>query len=303
MTYSIVAADSSAGLLGVAAQSHHFAVGAAVVAVEAGVGALAVQSYADAAHYGPAVLGALRDGGGAATALDSAVAGDRRHRRSQVGVVTAAGDAAAFTGGSCVAAAGHVTGDGFSAQANMCADRSVWVDAADAMTSTDGDLAVRLIAALKAAQAAGGDLRGVQSAVLRIVAVDPSASDQEADLRIDDHPDPLGELARLDAMRRAGQSMAAAFADAAAGDVDRALNRLASAQDTYADNPEPSAWAAVLLARSGRLDEAAAHAARVRAIHPDWARFWERLPAADLLPDDPDVVRALVERATEDGNP
>ncbi len=300
MTYSVVAADPTAGLIGIAAQSHHFGVGPAIVAMEAGVGAVAVQSYGDVSHYGPAVLAALGGGGDASTALDAAVATDRRHRRAQIGVVAASGDSAAATGDSCVQAAGHVTGPGWSAQANMCASAAVWNDAAAVLSDgadadASNDLAHRLIAALLAAEAAGGDLRGVQSAVLRIVAVDPAERHQAADIRVDDHPDPLAELVRLDAMRRAGHDMAAAFSDAATGKLDTALRRLEDVQNTYGDNPEPAAWAAVLLARDGRLDEASEYAARVRTVHPAWAEFWTRLPAARLLPDDPEVIRALVE--------
>lgn len=293
MTYSIVAADSAAGLVGVAAQSHHLAVGPLVSGLRRGVGAIAVQSYGDRSHYDPALFDALEMGMDVDSALSALFDSERRRRRSQIGLVTADGAAAARTGASCVAAAGHEIGVGWSVQANMCASSSVWTDAAATFESSVGDLAVRLLDALDAAEEAGGDLRGSQSASLLVVATDRGMSMSDVDLRVDDHPEPLIELRRLDHLRRASLEMTAAFVDAAAGDVDRAIERLAGAQSTFGPNVEPSAWAAVLLARAGRLEEAATYARRVRAEQPGWARFWSHLPDADLLPDD--VLDALVQ--------
>jgi uncharacterized Ntn-hydrolase superfamily protein len=167
-TYSIVARDAATGEIGVAVQSHWFSVGSIVTWAEAGVGAVATQSFVEPA-YGPRGLELMRRGIAAPEALKQLVAGDPLPNGRQVAMIDAAGRVSAYTGSSAIAAAGHHIGDGFSVQANMMANERVWPAMAAAFTGTKGDLAGRMLAALEAAEKAGGDIRGRQSAAILIV--------------------------------------------------------------------------------------------------------------------------------------
>lgn len=175
-----------------AVQSRFFAVGAVVPWLEAGVGAVATQAIAEIAH-GPDTLSQLRGGSAPADALAAVLGADAHADTRQVAVVDAAGRSAAHTGSSCIEAAGHIIGDGFSAQANMMWHPGVPEAMAAAFLASDGPLAVRLLGALDAAQLAGGDLRGQQSASLAVVAGAATARpghDQVVDVRVEDHPKP-----------------------------------------------------------------------------------------------------------------
>src|ERR1043166_2213995 len=204
-TFSIVARDSVTGELGVAVQSHWFSVGSLVPWAEAGVGAVATQSFVDPA-YGPLGLELMRAGKTARQALDGVLASDPGREVRQVAMVDAKGTVAAFTGSNCIPAAGHIEGEQFTVQANLMLNDKVWPAMAKAYRETKGDLASRLLAALDAAQAAGGDIRGTQSAAILIVrskATGKPWMDRLVDLRVEDHPEPLKELRRLVQMRRA----------------------------------------------------------------------------------------------------
>ncbi len=199
MTYSIVARDSETGDLGVAVQTRFFAVGQTVPWARPGVGAVATQAFADR-RYGALGIELLAAGRSPADALAELTAADREAGVRQVGVVSADGRAAAHTGADCVPAAGHVTGDGFSVQANMMRSEDVWPAMAEAFTASQGRLAWRLLAALDAAEAAGGDFRGRQSAALLVVRGEASErpwDDKLLELRVDEHAEPLVELRRL----------------------------------------------------------------------------------------------------------
>lgn len=201
MTFSIVARSADGSAHGVAVASKFLAVGAAVPAAEADVGALATQSYANLA-YRPQGLALLRTGVSAAGAVAGLTAADDGRAQRQVGVVGASGDGATFTGDDCHAWAGGVAGDGYAIQGNILTGPQV-VAVMEAVWRADPDqprLAVRLLAALRAGDGAGGDRRGRQSAALLVVAKGQGyggTSDVLVDLRVDDHPDPVAELARL----------------------------------------------------------------------------------------------------------
>ena len=172
-TYSIVARDPDTGELGVAVQSHWFSVGSIVSWAEPGVGAVATQSIAEPA-YGPWLLDRLRGGQAPREALDELLAHDQQARVRQVSVVDSRGAVAVQTGDRCIPYAGHVEGDGFSAQANMMAGPEVWPAMAEAFSASTGPLPRRLLATLDAAEAVGGDVRGRQSAALVVVPAEVS---------------------------------------------------------------------------------------------------------------------------------
>src|SRR5207248_3701279 len=206
MTYSIVARDPDTGELGVAVQSMYFQVGPVVPWAEAGVGAVATQSVVNVA-FGPLGLELMRGGLSAEQALAAVLAGDAEPEGRQCAMVDAAGRVAAYTGPRATAAAGHRTGDGYSCQANLMERDTVWDAMAAAYENAAGrPLAERLIEALRAAEGEGGDIRGRQSAALLLVSGRPTGrlwEDRLMDLRVEDHEDPVEELARLVRLRTA----------------------------------------------------------------------------------------------------
>jgi uncharacterized Ntn-hydrolase superfamily protein len=295
-TYSIVARDPATGDMGVAVQSHWFSVGTVVAWAEAGVGAVATQSFVDPG-YGPRGLALMRRGVAATTALDRLVKADAQRDGRQVAMIDARGRVSAFTGKSAIAAAGQHIGREFSVQANLMANDKVWPAMAAAYESTRGDLAERLLAALDAAQAAGGDIRGRQSAALLVVKAKGSnrpwaGADRIFDVRVDDHAEPLVELRRLVRLQRA-------YGHANRGDelmtekkVEAALEEYKAASVLAPEILELPFWHAVTLASIGREAEAAPIFKQVFAKEPIWADLLPRLPAAGLFPND----SALIER-------
>jgi uncharacterized Ntn-hydrolase superfamily protein len=199
VTFSIVAADLDAGDWGVAVASKFPCVGAVVPWAKAGVGAVATQSWANTS-FGPDGLGLMGGGVPAEDALDRLLEADEGREDRQVGLVDAAGRAASFTGSTCMDWAGGATGRGFAAQGNILADERVVGEMAHAFTESQGDLCDRLLVALLAGDAAGGDRRGRQSAALLVVREGggyEGRNDRYIDLRVDDHPGAPSELARV----------------------------------------------------------------------------------------------------------
>jgi uncharacterized Ntn-hydrolase superfamily protein len=297
-TFSIVARDPATGELGVAVQSHWFSVGSIVTWAEAGVGAVATQSFVDPS-YGFKGLQMMKDGVPAPDALKRLVEADAQRDGRQVAFVDAQGRVGAFTGANAIAAAGHSMGVQYSVQANMMANDRVWPAMAQAFESTRGDLATRLLAALEAAQAAGGDIRGKQSAALLIVKPVSTGrpwagADRVFDLRVEDHPDPITELKRLVRLARA-------YAHANRGDelfteqkVEAALKEYAAATSYAPEILELPFWQAITLASVGRFAEAEPIFRQVFAKEPYWADLVPRLPAAGLLPKDAGLVERIV---------
>ncbi|HEX2436707.1 MAG TPA: DUF1028 domain-containing protein [Methylomirabilota bacterium] len=297
-TYSIVARDPKTGELGVAVQSHWFSVGSIVSWAEAGVGAVATQSFVDPA-YGPRALELLKRGVPAPDALARLVAADAQRDVRQVAIVDAQGRVAAHTGTKAIAAAGQHVGAQFSVQANLMANAKVWPAMAAAYERATGDLADRLLAALDAAEAVGGDIRGRQSAAILIVKPTSSGkpwagADRLFDLRVDDHPAPLVELRRLVRLQRA-------YTRANLGDelmseqkVEAALKEYAAAAEIAPEIVELPFWHAVTLASIGREAEAAPIFRAVFAKEPVWADLVPRLPASGLLPDEKGLIERIV---------
>jgi uncharacterized Ntn-hydrolase superfamily protein len=296
-TYSVVGRDPATGDIGVAVQSHWFSVGSIVTWAEAGVGAVATQSFVDPG-YGVRGLDLMRRGIAAPAALEQLVKADAQRDGRQVAMIDARGRVSAYTGKAAIAAAGHHIGQEYSVQANLMANARVWPEMAKAFEGTRGDLADRLLSALDAAQKAGGDLRGKQSAALLIVKGKSTGrpwagADRIFDLRVEDHPDPLVELRRLVRLQRA-------YAHANRGDelmtekkIDAALEEYKAASVLAPEVLELPFWQAVTLASIGREAEAIRLFEQVFAKEPVWADLLPRLPAAGLLPDDAALLDRL----------
>ena len=251
-TYSVVARDPETGQLGVAVQTHQMCVGRVVPWLSPGVGAMATQSMANVS-FGPMALTLLREGVSARRVIDALVASDPDAHRRQVAVVDAKGRAGAWTGKGCIAEAGHHIGEGYSVQANMMTHGTVVGAMAVAYEKAAGDLAHRMLAALRAAQAEGGDIRGMQSAALKVVSGDPTRPMWESvyDLRVDEHEDAVEELARLVRLRRAQNLDAAGSRAFEHGEIDEALARWAEARAEAPELEELPFWQGVRLADKG----------------------------------------------------
>jgi uncharacterized Ntn-hydrolase superfamily protein len=295
MTYSIVARDRESGELGVAVQTRVLGVGAVVPWVEAGVGAVATQSIARRA-YGPAGLARMRAGASAGDALAALVAEDDERDVRQVAMVDASGRVAVHTGARCIASAGHVTGDGFSVQANMMRGDGVPAAMAAAYEAATGPLAERLLAALDAAEAAGGDIRGGQSAAIVVACAEPSADDDGVryDLRVEDHPDPNVELRRLARLRSAGLALGRAEELSAQGRLDDAVGDARAALALAPDDVQLGFWWALELVKHGRDDDAWPLLDRAFAADPGWRELVPRLVAARLLDADAATIGRIL---------
>ncbi|AGC44124.1 hypothetical protein MYSTI_02808 [Myxococcus stipitatus DSM 14675] len=294
-TYSIVARDPVTGDLGVAVQSHWFSVGSTVPWAEAGVGAVATQSFVDPT-YGKLGLDFMRAGRSAPETLKGLLAADVASDVRQVGMVDARGHVAAHTGKNNIAAAGHLVGEGFTVQANMMEKDTVWPAMAKAYREAKGDLAERMLIALEAAEAQGGDIRGKQSAALIVVSGTSTGrpwADRRFDLRVEDHPEPLKELRRLINLQRAYNAMNEGDLALERKDTDGALAAYSTAAKLAPGNAEMLFWHAISLVGLGRVDEAMPLLNKAYAADPRWKQLVTRLPAAGLLPNDPKLLGRL----------
>ncbi|WP_338867536.1 DUF1028 domain-containing protein [Myxococcus stipitatus] len=294
-TYSIVARDPVTGDLGVAVQSHWFSVGTSVPWAEAGVGAVATQSFVDPT-YGRLGLDFMRAGRSAPETLKGLLAADGASDVRQVGMVDAQGRVAAHTGKNNIAAAGHLMGEGFTVQANMMEKDTVWPAMAKAFRESKGDLAERMLVALEAAEAQGGDIRGKQSAAIIVVSGKATGRpwvDRRFDLRVEDHPEPVKELRRLITLQRAYNAMNEGDLALERKDTDGALAAYSTAAKLAPGNAEMLFWHAISLVSLGRVDEAMPLLNRAYAADPRWKELVTRLPAAGLLPNDPKLLGRL----------
>jgi len=303
-TFSIVARDPATGEMGVAVQSHWFSVGSNVAWAEAGVGAVATQSFVDPA-YGRDGLALMRGGASAGEALQTLLAKDEGRDVRQVAMIDARGRVAAHTGAKCIEAAGDHTGASYSVQANLMSNANVWPAMARAFESAKGDLAERMLAALDAAQAAGGDIRGRQSAAIVIVKAESTGkpwADRIFDLRVDDSPEPLKELRRLVRLQRAYNHMNAGDAAVERKDNEGALREYGAAERLVPDNVEMVYWHAVALANMNRVEEALPLFQRVFAADPNWRTLTPRLVKSGILPDDKRLLDRIVNVGRRAGN-
>src|SRR5215468_6362037 len=295
-TYSIVARDPATGELGVAVQSHWFSVGSVVPWAEAGVGAVATQSFVDPS-YGKLGLDLMRAGRSAPDALKGLLAADAGRDVRQVAMVDAQGRVAAHSGAKDIPAAGHHVGANYSVQANLMLNDKVWPAMAKAFEQSKGDLADRMLAALDAAQAVGGDIRGRQSSALIVVSGKPTGrswDDRVFDVRVDDSPEPLQELRRLVKLQRAYNHMNAGDVAVEHKDAEAGLREYAAAEAMVPDSAEMIYWHAVALVNMKRVEESLPLFRRVFALDANWRTLTTRLPQVGLLPDD----RKLIDRIT-----
>ena len=327
-TFSIGARDPASGQIGVAVQSHWFSVGQIVPWAEAGVGAVATQSFVDPS-YGPLGLDLMRAGKSAREALQALMHADKAYDVRQVAMIDAQGRVAAMTGCKDIQAAGHVVngsttpavyrvegspctthwgfGRDFSTEANLMSNDKVWPAMAKAYQEAKGDLADRMLAALDAAQAVGGDIRGRQSAALIVVEGKRQNAPWEGrvfDLRVDDAAEPLKELRRLVVLQRAYNHMNAGDLAVGHKDNEAALREYAEAEKIASDTPgilpsrlaEMIYWHAVALVNMNRVEDSLPLFKKCFSIQKSWAELTPRLPASGLLPNDPALIERIVQQ-------
>jgi uncharacterized Ntn-hydrolase superfamily protein len=289
MTYSLVARDADTGELGVAVQSRAFGTGAAVPWARAGVGAVATQSFTNRG-YGPRGLDLMEAGAAPMDALTELLAADDLRDYRQVAFLAADGRAAVHTGALCISEAGHVAGENVSAQGNMLRTRDVWPALAETFANTIGTLSTRLLAALDAAEAAGGDFRGREAAALIVVpgeASDEPWNDRVFDLRIDNHPEPLAELRRLHRLavgyRRRNRIGPGASVE----------EKIDAAREADLPEVDVALAASLALAHAGDLDAAAHRLAPLVAADARWRQAFDRYERLGVLP--PGVVDRLAQ--------
>lgn len=303
-TYSIVARDAKTGEIGVAVQSHWFAVGPLVPWAESGVGAIATQSFVDPS-YGKLGLDMMRAGRSGPDTLKGLLAADENREVRQVAILDASGKVAAHTGAKCIPAAGHHVGDGYSVQANLMLNDTVWPAMSKAFEASKGDLAERMLAALEAAQAEGGDIRGKQSAALIVVSGKPSGKpwqDRVYDLRVDDNPEPVTELRRLVKLQKAYNLMNEGDLAVEKKDHEAALRAYSGAEALVPENAEMIYWHAVALVNMKRVDESLPLFARAFRIDANWKELTPRLAGVGLMPDDKDALERIMKAGIDAKN-
>jgi len=286
MTYSIVARDPATGDFGVAAQSHWFNLGPVVAWVRYDVGAVATQASADPS-YGWRGLAMMAAGDDPQDALREISRDDEGAEARQVAMLDASGRIAVRTGERCIAYAGHVSGDGWSVQGNLLTSPAVIEAMAAAYEASEGVLAERMLTALDAAEAAGGDLRGSQSAALRVVPGSQRPEDRfrlGIDLRVADHPDPLTELRRLTVVDQAYRELDSADDAAEAGQSEAAIQHFETAVQ-LSHEPELGFWHAIGLAQLDRFDDALAMFDEVVDGRPEFVEMLNRVAIVDPTAD------------------
>jgi len=296
-TFSIVARDPDNGEMGIAVQSHWFSIGGTVTWAEAGLGAIATQSLVNPA-FGPEGLKLLREGKNASEAVRILIESDEGRDYRQLAIVDAQGNIAGWTGSKCIAAAGHICGDNYSVQANMMLNDQVWPAMDKAFKTAKGNLAERMMLALEAAQQAGGDIRGKQSAAMLIVKGKPTGKvweDRVIDLRVEDHPEPLVELRRLLQIDAAYKHMNAGDLAIEKNEVETALREYGLAEKLFPENLEMQYWHAVSLANIGKVQEAQPIFLEIFCRDPNWRTLTKRIYDVGLLNLEPKQLQRIIE--------
>ncbi len=284
-TYSIVAYDEQTGEMGVAVQSHWFSVGTMVTWGEAGVGVVATQSFVNPA-FGPDGLKLLKEGKSAGETVATLLLSDKGREFRQLAILDAKGNVASFTGNDCIQPAGNITGKNFSVQANLMSNDKIWPAMAEAFQKSTGPLAERLLIALEAAEKAGGDIRGKQSAAMLVVRGKSTGKvweDRLVDIRVDDSPAPLPELRRLLKVHRAYDHMNNGDLAVEKDDMDLAMQEYSSAMKMFPDNLEMKFWTAVALANKGMMKEAVPMFKQIFKKDKNWKTLIPNLVPNGLL--------------------
>ncbi|MFO7574698.1 MAG: DUF1028 domain-containing protein [Bacteroidales bacterium] len=296
-TFSIVARDTVTGEMAVGVQSHWFSVGTLVSWGKSGVGVVATQSFVNPA-LGPDGLNLMEEGKSAGVALKVLIEADEGREFRQVAFLDNKGSVSAWTGGKCIESAGHQTGNNYSVQANMMLnDRVVPAMARAFEENSHLPLAERVVKVLVAAQEAGGDIRGKQSAALIVVGGEPAAGpwlDKKVDLRIDDHSDPITELERLLKVHRAYEHMNAGDLAVEHNDMATAMREYEAAAAMFPENLEMKYWKAVAMANNNQVVESLPIFREIFRTDLNWKELTRRLPAPGLLTVSPaDLKRIL----------
>lgn len=283
--------------MGAAVQSHWFSTGTIVLWGQPGVGVVATQSFVNPA-YGPQGLSMMAAGLSPQDVIRVLTQADSARDVRQLGVLNAQGRAAAYTGSQCIEEAGHLVGEHFAVQANLMTNERVWPAMAKAFEMNAGlPLAERMVAALTAAEAAGGDIRGSQSAALLVVSPEDTGRpwiDRRIDLRVDDSPDPIAELQRLLRVHRAYEYMNRGDLAIEKGEIEEAMNAYSSAEKLFPDNLEMKYWRAVTLSNIGRIDEALPLFEFVFKKDSNWRILTPRLTRNGLLDVSPEVLQRIL---------
>ena len=285
-TFSIVARDAVTGEMAVGVQSHWFSVGTAVPWAEAGVGVIATQAFVNKS-YGPMGLSLMKSGKTATETLKELLAKDEGREVRQVAMLDVNGNVNAYTGKNCIDYASNITGKNFSVQSNMMLNNKVCPAMAKAFEASEGKpLAERVLVALKAAQAVGGDIRGKQSAAILVVAGKASAkpwNDKLIDLRVDDNKLPLVELDRLLSLYRAYEHMDKGDLATEKNDMKLAMEEYGAAMKMFPKNLEMQYWTAITLANNKKVKEATVLLQKIYLQDGNWRELTKRLPKVNLL--------------------
>jgi uncharacterized Ntn-hydrolase superfamily protein len=296
-TFSIVARDEATGEMAVGVQSHWFSVGTAVPWAEAGVGAVATQSFVDKS-YGPKALALLKQGYTAQQAMDSLTKADAGREVRQVAIIDTKGNVATHTGAKCIEYARHIKGINFSVQSNMMLGSKVCDSMQIAFERSKGKpLAERVLLALEAAQRAGGDIRGMQSAALKVVPGKTTEvwNNTTVDVRVDDSPQPLKELRRLYNTHLAYEHMNNGDLAVEKNDMALAMKEYNAAMKMFPDNLEMKYWTAITLANNKQVDKAATILQAIYVKDKNWRELTKRLPPVGLLTVSATELKKLVE--------
>ena len=284
-TYSIVARDSITGEMGVAVQSHWFSVGNSVIWGKAGVGVVATQSFVNPS-FGPRGLSLLENGLTPKLAVKTLLELDEGREVRQLAILDVKGNVEAFTGENCIDAAGHITGNNFSVQANLMDKNTVWPAMAEAFKNAKGTLAERMLQAMEAAQKEGGDIRGKQSAAILVVKAKSTGNEWEdkiVDLRVEDNPNPIQEMRRLLTIHSAYEFMNKGDLAVETGNNVLAKEHYMNAQKLNPTNLEMKYWYAITLANNGELDEAKEILKELFKQNNKWKELTPRLIKPKLL--------------------
>ncbi|MBL8006235.1 MAG: DUF1028 domain-containing protein [Ignavibacteria bacterium] len=300
-TYSIVARDPVTGEMGVAVQSHWFSVGSIVSWGEAGVGVVATQSFVNPS-FGIRGLDLLKAGKSPQEAVDELISSDEGRDVRQLAILDSKGRSASYTGSKCIPEAGNIAKENYSVQANLMLSSNVWPAMSETFENSTGPLAERMIAALEAAQNAGGDIRGRQSASILIVKGESSGKvweDRIMDLRVEDNQDPVNELKRLVKVYRAYEHMNKGDIAVENKDMKLAMKEYSDAENMFPENTEMKFWHAVTLVNNSMTEEALPLFKEVFSENSNWKTLLMRLPDCGLLNTDENTLNRII---SEDKN-